>query len=90
MNPSEPNRRDFTRLAAAAMGGLIAGAAAVPTADEKKDAKKNPLLEEPHVCRGLNICKDKGKGGKNECAGQGSGSSSPGSRKKRTAASSSM
>lgn len=71
MNPSEPNRRDFTRLAAAALGGLIAGAAAGNAADDKKDAKKNPLLEEPHVCRGLNICKGKGKGGKNECAGMG-------------------
>ena len=33
------------------------------------------LLEEPHVCRGLNTCKEKsgcGKTkGKNECAGQG-------------------
>ncbi len=29
------------------------------------------LLEEPHVCRGLNTCKGKGAGGENECAGQG-------------------
>lgn len=31
------------------------------------------LLEEPHVCRGLNTCKGKGKcmGEKNACAGQG-------------------
>ena len=63
-----PNRRDFTRLAAAAIGGLVAGTAA--TADDKKE-KKNPLLSDPHGCRGLNICKGKGKGGKNDCAGQG-------------------
>jgi hypothetical protein len=29
------------------------------------------LLEEPHVCRGLNTCANKGASGKNECAGQG-------------------
>jgi len=29
------------------------------------------LLEEPHICRGLNICKGYGKGGSNECAGSG-------------------
>ncbi len=31
----------------------------------------NPLLTEPHVCRGLNSCKGKGKGGGNACGGQG-------------------
>jgi hypothetical protein len=39
--------------------------------DKPDDKKKNPLLEEPHVCRGLNTCKGKGKGEKNACAGQG-------------------
>ena len=63
-----PNRRDFTRLAAAAIGGLVAGTSAI--AQDKKE-KKNPLLSDPHACRGLNICKTKGKGGKNDCAGQG-------------------
>ena len=28
------------------------------------------LMEEPHVCKGLNTCKGKGKGGENACAGQ--------------------
>jgi hypothetical protein len=73
MIPSEPNRRDFTRLAAAALGGLVAGTAMAQEKkdDKKDDKKKNPLLEEPHVCRGLNTCKGKAKGEKNECAGQG-------------------
>src|SRR5438477_5198278 len=74
MNPSGPNRREFTKLAAAAVGGILAGAAeaaADDQKDEKKDGKKNPLLYEPHVCRGLNTCKTKGKGGQNACAGQG-------------------
>lgn len=70
MSPSNPNRRDFTRLAAAAIGGLMAGTTAVADEKDKKD-KKNPLLSDPHACRGLNTCRNKGKGGKNDCAGQG-------------------
>ena len=72
------NRRDFTRLAAAALGGVMAGAK-LAAADDKvekpkpkpKDKDKPLLLQEPHVCRGLNTCKGKGFGGKNDCAGQG-------------------
>ena len=73
------NRRDFHRLAAAALGGIVAGAS-LSRADDKdkpdkdkgpKDPKKPALLQEPHVCRGLNSCKTNGKGGKNDCAGQG-------------------
>lgn len=68
----QPDRRAFARLAAAAVGGLIAGAAtAAEDKDEPKTDKKNPLLSEPHVCRGLNTCKNKGKSGENACAGQG-------------------
>lgn len=29
------------------------------------------IIDEPHVCRGLNSCKGLGKGGDNACAGQG-------------------
>ena len=71
------NRRDFTRLAAAALGGVMAGAKLAAAEDKKeekpkpKDKEKPLLLQEPHVCRGLNSCKEKGKGGKNDCAGQG-------------------
>ena len=67
------NRRDFTRLAAAALGGMMAGAklAAAEDKPKKKDVDKPLLLQEPHVCRGLNTCKGKGKGGKNDCAGMG-------------------
>jgi hypothetical protein len=43
--------------------------------DKDGQAKTEPdtayLVQEPHVCRGLNTCKGKGKGGKNACAGQG-------------------
>jgi hypothetical protein len=68
-------RRDFQRLSAAAVGGLMAGAAASPSAQAadapKKDPKKNPMLGEPHVCRGINMCKGLGAGKDNACAGQG-------------------
>jgi len=72
MNRPDPNRRDFTKLAAAALGGLVAGTAlAQDKKDDKKEEKKNPLLSDKHICRGLNTCKGKGAGGKNECAGMG-------------------
>jgi hypothetical protein len=80
MDRSDLNRRDFTRLASAALGGMLAGANLGRADDQKdkkeeakpKDPKKPLFLQEPHVCRGLNTCKGKGKGGKNDCAGQGS------------------
>ena len=64
------SRRNF--LAAAALGGLLSGVATA--ADEKKAENKNDeanILQEKHICRGLNTCKGKGKGGDNACAGQG-------------------
>ena len=75
MQDHELNRRDFSKLTMAAFGGMIAGTAVSLSAAEekesKKDSKENPLLVEPHVCKGLNTCKGKGKGGDNSCAGQG-------------------
>ena len=73
MERRELNRRDFHLLATAALGGLLAGVGEVVAQDKDKDKpkKKNPLLSDKHVCRGLNTCKNKGKGGKNACAGQG-------------------
>ncbi len=70
------NRRDFTRLTAAALGGVLAGARLAAAQDKaakpkKKDPAKPLLLQEPNICRGLNTCKGKGKGGKNDCAGMG-------------------
>lgn len=68
MSQQDFNRRDFTQLAAAAMSGIVAGAAmpAFATDEVKKEGKK-----ELHVCRGLNTCKTNGAGGKNDCAGTG-------------------
>ena len=81
MNGPTLNRREVTRLALAALGGLVTGALAGcggnPTTEGKAPAdagsgeKLSRLLEDPHVCRGINTCKNKGKPGTtNECAGQ--------------------
>jgi hypothetical protein len=77
MKRTDLNRRDFGQLAAAAVGGLLAGVE-LAQADDKdkekpkaKDPKKDLFLQEPHVCRGLNTCKGNAKGSKNTCAGQG-------------------
>ena len=78
-------RRQMTRLAFAAFGGLAAGCGrgAKPNADQPagtnksappgdgKTAANHPILSDPHICRGINSCKNKGKKGTtNECAGQ--------------------
>jgi hypothetical protein len=73
------SRRDFGKLALAALAGISAGAtlaAADDSKDGKKDDKKpapekNPLLGDLHVCRGINTCKGKGADKKNSCAGTG-------------------
>src|ERR1700704_4150827 len=76
MEKPELNRRAFQRLTAAAFGGLVAGAslgAGALAADSPpgKDKDKNPMLGEPHVCRGLNVCKGLDTKKDNVCAGQG-------------------
>ena len=100
MKRTEMNRRDFTRLTAAAFGGVVAGsmagcgqsannttdsgagagggeAGSVPSDSAGGDAAVEEtetvslMLEEPHVCRGLNTCMNKGASGENACAGQG-------------------
>jgi len=76
MEKSELNRRDFQRLSVAALGGLMAGTSLARADDDdekpkKKDPKKPLLLQDPHVCRGLNAsCKGEVGGEKNDCAGQ--------------------
>ena len=77
----ELNRRDFHKLTAAAVGGILAGRRLGCGREEKKKAgqktgvaqsTENDWLGDVHVCRGLNACKNKGKPGTtNECAGQG-------------------
>ena len=72
---SKLNRRDFTKLTSAALGGMVAGVAASQiavrdaTAGELVDATF--LTEGKNVCRGLNNSCGNHKGGDNKCAGQG-------------------
>ncbi len=81
MNEPILNRRALHRLALAAFGGLAAGVVgctggqtptSAPASNKDKDADATPrLLQDPHVCRGINTCKNKGKKGTtNDCAGQ--------------------
>lgn len=74
MELNDLSRRQFGKLAIAAVGGLAIGGTSAFAADaEKKDPKKAgfPWLQEPHICRGLNpTCKGEIKGDKNACAGQ--------------------
>ena len=65
------SRRDFNKLTMAAVGGVLLGASAASRAAGKDDHDPALLLGEKHVCRGINTCKGKGKGGANSCAGEG-------------------
>jgi len=66
------SRRDFGKLTAAAFGGVLLGSTLIGRAADKT-AEHDPalLLQDKHVCRGLNTCKTKGKGADNSCAGMG-------------------
>lgn len=68
---SNLSRRDFGKLTAAAFGGVLLGSALISSAAEQGQHDPELLLQEKHVCRGLNTCKGKGKGGDNSCAGMG-------------------
>ena len=61
MKKENLSRRDFNKLSAAALGGIVAGTALAADALAADDKKK-----ETHACRGLNSCKGNGGDGKNE------------------------
>ena len=84
LNRREVTRLDLAALGGLVTGAL-AGCVGHPTTEGKSPAdagkdtspgtgpgeKLSRLLEDPHVCRGINTCKNKGKKGTtNECAGQ--------------------
>jgi hypothetical protein len=77
MRPTTLKRREFHKLTAAAFGGLLAGSGGLAAAQEQQEEKPEILvdpallLQEPHVCRGINSCRGKGKGEQNACMGQG-------------------
>jgi hypothetical protein len=68
---SQLSRRDFGKLTMAAFGGVLLGTQLAANAAEKEKNDPALLLQDKHVCRGLNTCKGKGKGGDNSCAGTG-------------------
>ena len=70
MDKPDLTRRDFQRLTMAAVGGLVIGSGIQRLAGAAEEHNDALLLDEPHVCRGLNACKGKGKGGNNACAGR--------------------
>ena len=77
MSEQKVTRRDFSKLAVAAAGGMMAVSGTALAAEAAKKKKKafpvDPalLLSDPNVCKGLNSCGAKGKG-EHSCAGQGS------------------
>ena len=83
MNHDELNRRKFNHLAAAALGGMMAGASfgcrsksqpppATSGAAPAGGAREGEVAAgDKNLCRGLNDCKGLGAGGDNACAGQG-------------------
>lgn len=77
--PLGDRRNFYKQLTLAAVSGILAVSSetdneveAAPQAPRVKPKDvSNPLLCEPHVCRGLNTCKGKGRDGRNQCAGMG-------------------
>jgi uncharacterized membrane protein len=70
MNHDDFSRRDFHKLALAAFGGVVAGTLVSRPGFAAADA--NNKAADKHACCGLNECKGQGAGGKNDCAGMGS------------------
>ena len=70
MKLNDLNRREFAKLTAAAVGGVVAGTA-VSNVVEGAIVDESPLLSGKNVCRGLNPKCGGHKGGNNACAGQG-------------------
>lgn len=78
---SNLNRRDFGKLSAAALSGMLAGTVGCNQSGKEKGEDESPaggdtsvsaFLQEPHVCRGLNSCKGNGscKTAANACKGK--------------------
>jgi hypothetical protein len=84
---SDPaSRRRFNQLVLAAFGGTLSGVVVGCSGGQKEASKSEAaagkessanydenllLVGDPHICRGLNLCKGQGKSKSNECAGQG-------------------
>ncbi len=70
---SEPNASTKPSSATEVPDAAEKGVAEIEALDAAAPEGIQPslILNDPHVCRGLNTCKGKGKGGTNSCAGQG-------------------
>ncbi len=91
MKQNRLTRRDINKMGMAAFGGLMAGSVsgcgapqeetppaegnAAPSDAAAGETEASMASVEPHLCRGLNSCKNQGASGNNECAGQGTCSS---------------
>ena len=64
------SRRDFAKLTLAALAGLSAGSRALAGSVPGRTVQ-DPMLSDPHICRGLNTCKAKDVTRRNSCAGTG-------------------
>lgn len=71
LNGVDFTRRDFARLALAALTGLAAGSHATASEVQRSGSVKDPLLSDPHICRGLNTCRGRDVTQHNQCAGTG-------------------
>jgi hypothetical protein len=65
------NRRDFAKLTVAALAGVCAGSQAEPAVAKSQPVPRNPILSDPHICRGINMCRARGADRRNECSGMG-------------------
>lgn len=68
MNVRDLSRRDFSKLALAALGGMVAGSTLPGCGGSSSGTAK---AGDMHACKGLNGCQGEGADGKNACAGQG-------------------
>jgi len=64
------SRRDFAKLTLAALAGLSAGSHALAGSVPARTVQ-DPMLLDPHICRGLNTCRGKDVTRRNSCAGTG-------------------
>lgn len=80
MSQKDYTRRDFHKLSAAALSGIMAagtigcGSQPAPTTTDTSDVPtggEDTSTVAKHACRGLNQCKGQGAKGSNECAGAG-------------------
>lgn len=77
MDHKKVDRREFTKLLAAAAGGLGVGAVMAGCSSGGKSDSSMPMAK--HACKGMNSCKgqggcqsgDAGCAGKNSCKGKG-------------------